>query len=137
MSTELPVTEGVKFGLTLRNHNGSVAIVDDGRNQFELPTNVSVSRIDVADGVDIREGATGRAVVCITSVRETTGTSGHRYVQLQTTRFDEETVEAPKASTRTPRTTSRITMRGGERDVAGPRSVSYSSATGQISRRKL
>lgn len=137
MTTVLPVTEGVTFGVTLRNRNGSLAIVDDDRTCIELPAGVTVSRIDVAGGVDVHEGATGRAVVRLTSVRETTGTSGHRYVQLTVTRFEAERVETSTPTTRTPRATSRITMRGGERDVAGPRAVSYGTVPGKMARRKL
>ena len=137
MVIELSPTEKARFGVTIRRRNGAISIVEDHRTCIELPENTSISRIDINEGVNIQEGATGRAIVTVTTVRETTGSSGHCYVQLAVTRFVEETVDVSAPTGHSVRSPSRITMRGGERDVAGPRSVSYGTIPRNLARRKL
>ncbi|WP_155120440.1 hypothetical protein [Haloprofundus marisrubri] len=135
MPIELPTNEGAKFAVTLQRRGDNYSIVDDQRTHIEVPDGVDISSISPEKGLAIRDGSTGRALLTVTCVQESAGGSGHQYVQLLITQFREESFEEPPDDKNSPRIRSKITHRGGERDIAGPRSVSYGSKIASLTRK--
>jgi len=138
MTVPLPAEEGVTFGATVKDKGGTVTLVDDDRTTITIPESMSVTRIDIAEDIQMADGAVGRALVTVAAVNKTAGSNDHKYVHLRVDRFEQESVEkTPKQSQVSATVGSRITMRGGERDVAGPRSTNYRSVPTNLTRQKL